>query len=151
MKWGFPEWIASVVGIGKLPFAPGTWGSLFAILSWFYFGHLLHIFTFIGLILSISLIGKRVSDSVVKRQSQEDPSFVVIDELAGQWVAVIGLPIIPEYALGAFVLFRVFDIIKPGPIKDLEKLKGGLGVMADDLAAGLFVLIILHSIRYFTL
>ena len=80
MKWGFPEWIASVVGIGKLPFAPGTWGSLFAILSWFYFGHLLHIFTFIGLILSISLIGKRVSDSVVKRQSQEDPSFVVSEE-----------------------------------------------------------------------
>ena len=144
MKWGVPEWISSVFGIGKLPFAPGTWGSLAAVLTWYFAGPYLHIYSFFGLIISISIIGVRVSDLVVKKQNIEDPSFVVIDEWAGQWLALIGLPIIPEYAIAGFILFRFFDILKPGPIKDLEKLKGGVGIMADDLAAGFFTLLILH-------
>lgn len=151
MKWGAAEWIASVFGIGKLPLAPGTWGSLAAILTWYFAGPYLNIYTLCGFIISISIIGVRTSEKAAKNQKDEDPSFVVIDEWAGQWVAVIGLPVTPEYAAGAFILFRIFDILKPGPIKTLEKQGGGVGIMADDLAAGGLTLLILHSVRYFTL
>jgi phosphatidylglycerophosphatase A len=151
MKWGVPEWIASVFGIGKLPLAPGTWGSLAAIIAWYFIGPYFNLFSFCVFVIAVSLVGISTSDKAAKNQNDDDPSFVVIDEWTGQWVAVIGLPVTPEYAAGAFILFRIFDILKPGPIKSLEKRGGGFGIMADDLAAGGLTLLILHSVRYFTL
>lgn len=68
----------------------------------------------------------------------KDPDFVVIDEVAGQLVSLLGVPLSGVSVLTAFVLFRVFDIVKPPPVRQLERLPAGIGIMFDDLAAGLY-------------
>lgn len=82
-------------------------------------------------------IGIFVSNQVIQKTGKNDPSEVVIDELAGQWLALMGLPHAFGYAIAAFVIFRILDIAKPFPIKQLEKFPKGWGVMLDDFAAGL--------------
>jgi phosphatidylglycerophosphatase A len=79
----------------------------------------------------------------VERESgREDPGQVVIDEVAGQWIAVAVCPVEIRHALLAFGLFRLFDIVKPWPARQLERLHGGLGIMMDDVAAGIYALLV---------
>jgi phosphatidylglycerophosphatase A len=81
--------------------------------------------------------------SIVERESgREDPGQVVIDEVAGQWIALAACPVEIRHALLAFGLFRLFDIVKPWPARQLERLHGGLGIMMDDVAAGIYALLI---------
>lgn len=144
------SWIATGLRIGYLPLAPGTWASLAAFLVWYIF--MMDISPIFLVIVSIFtfFIGVKTSNVVIQTTGKNDPSEVVIDELAGQWFALIALPHTLGYGIAAFVLFRVFDILKPPPIKQLEKLPGGWGVMLDDVAAGILTCIILNGFILFS-
>lgn len=134
-------------GIGKLPGAPGTWGSAVAVGIWF---GLQSLTTQTGIIIVTGLIfgiGVWVSSIVERREGSHDPSHVVIDELVGQWIALWFIPMTPGYIFVAFLLFRVFDILKPWPVKYFDNLTGGWGIMLDDFAAGVYALLILQGIQ----
>jgi len=131
-------------GVGYIPIMPGTAGSLIALpIAWIIiesFGHA----WFLALLLSVLLLGIIVSDQCRKRYKEKDPSRIVIDEVVGQWVSVLFIaPDILYYSFG-FVLFRFFDILKPWPISWVDQhIENGLGIMLDDVLAGIFSLIIL--------
>ena len=131
-------------GVGYIPIMPGTAGSLIALpialIIIESFGHA----WFLALLLSVLLLGIIVSDQCRKRYKEKDPSRIVIDEVVGQWVSVLFIaPDILYYSFG-FVLFRFFDILKPWPISWVDQhIENGLGIMLDDVLAGIFSLIIL--------
>jgi phosphatidylglycerophosphatase A len=136
---------ATLFGIGNLPFAPGTWGSLAALpFAW----GLLMIGgpSALGTGVAVAIaVGIWSCDVYVTETGKPDPSECVIDELAGQWIACMAAPLtLPGFAL-AFVAFRLFDIWKPWPISAAETARGGLGVMADDLVAGIFAAIVVAA------
>ncbi len=153
LKFKIAEFIASGFYVGKIPFAPGTIGTLVAIPIMFIYWPK-GVGVQILITLSVFLIGIWASTVVVSKaesddKSQIDPDFVVIDEIAGYMVAMLGVPLNPVYLAIAFVLFRIYDIFKPPPIKWFEKLPAGLGIMADDIVAGIYVLIIMHILIHF--
>lgn len=136
-------------GVGYLPLAPGTWGSLVGVgiylvlLSFLRFSPwAVFIAVELVLITAITLVGFWAGSRTEKLLGRKDPGKVVIDEVAGQLIAL--LPIVPGFDPGwvsiiaAFLLFRFFDIIKPYPARRLEKLESGLGIMCDDLVAGAY-------------
>jgi phosphatidylglycerophosphatase A len=130
--------IATVFGVGRAPLAPGTVASLVALpFAWLIAASLGHIGLLVaGLVVGFGAIP--FCTAYERAIGREDPSECVIDEVAGQWIACAFAPLTwKAYAL-AFVLFRFFDIAKIWPISAAEKLKGGLGIMADDLVAGAF-------------
>ena len=141
-------WVtATFFGVGFLPGGPGTWASLVTVAVWYLTAralnptrvHLTDI-TFIAYAVALAL-GISAASTVEQESGKQDPGFVVIDEVAGQLMALMLLPAELRYALLAFVLFRFFDILKPPPIRKLERLHGGLGIMVDDVAAGLYALL----------
>ncbi len=91
-----------------------------------------------------TLVGIPAATIVAREFGRKDPSIVVIDEVAGQLIALIGLTATPGHALLALLLFRAFDITKPGPVRRLEALPEGTGIMLDDVAAGAFALVVGH-------
>ena len=93
---------------------------------------------------AVTLLGIPPSTVVARESGQKDPGFVVIDEVAGQMIALIGVPVVWKYLLAGFILFRGFDIIKPFPLRRLERLPGGTGIMMDDVGAGVYALILLQ-------
>ena len=138
--------LATFFGAGRMKPGPGTYGSLAAVLLWFGAAHLFHpgrlalaLATALAALL-ITLIGIRASTIVERESGREDPGFVVIDEVAGQWIALIAVRPDWQHAALALVLFRLFDIWKPWPIRRLEALPAGTGIMLDDVAAGLLAL-----------
>jgi len=144
--------IATSLGVGFLPLAPGTWGAAIGIIVLFllqYFA-LLSTPLLIGLIIVFFLLGIYVTDQL-EAEWGKDPSKVVIDETIGVWINVLFLPFNWTIWLIGFVLFRILDIWKPLGIRKLEKIGGGLGVMIDDVAAGVAGNIILQIIYYFYL
>lgn len=127
--------IASGGFVGFLPWCPGTLGSLWgAFIFWFIRKETL--FIQIGLVILVISLGVLVSHMVSKMTNQKDPEFVVIDEVAGMWFSVLGKSSFLEYLL-AFIIFRVIDILKPFPLRKIERLKGGIGIMTDDVLAGM--------------
>ncbi|HXC97087.1 MAG TPA: phosphatidylglycerophosphatase A [Edaphobacter sp.] len=135
--------IGTFVGAGHLKPGPGTYGSVAALVLWYGAAHLLHpnlfILTACTLIaaLVVTMIGVPAATIVARESGRKDPGHVVIDEVAGQLFALIGLPATPAFAVLGLVLFRFFDILKPWPIRRLEQLPEGTGIMLDDVAAGL--------------
>ena len=93
---------------------------------------------------AVTLIGIPVSSVVARESGVKDPGFVVIDEVAGQLIALIGAPVDWKYLLAGFILFRSFDIVKPFPLRRIERLPGGTGIMLDDVGAGLYALVLLQ-------
>ena len=146
--------IASVFGIGYFPVASGTVMSIIAMPFAIWIARAGGGFAVIGASLIAFLIGIWACGDHVRATGREDPSECVIDELAGQWLACAGISLgfgsgsAAEFAL-AFLLFRLFDILKPWPISAAEKLPGGLGVLADDMVAGLAAAIIGGALQYF--
>lgn len=139
--------IATWFGIGLIPGAPGTYGSLAALpFAWVIVTYL----GLLGLLVSIGLaivLGVWASGRYARVRGVADPGAIVIDEVAGQWLALVLVPPDPiAYGIG-FALFRLFDVIKPWPISWLDRtLKGGIGVMLDDLLAGVIAAVLLWNI-----
>ncbi len=148
--------LGTFFGAGLLKPGPGTYGSIAAVLLWYAAAHIFHpplhtlsIATTIAAI-AVTLIGIPAASIVARESNREDPGHVVIDEVAGQLIALIALPPLPGYALLGLFLFRLFDILKPWPIRRLERLHGGTGIMLDDVAAGIlaFLLAQLLHLRF---
>ena len=149
MRIKISEWIATCFKVGYLPLAPGTWGSIFAILVWWVLLKDLDLLIFGIVIILFFFIGIIVSNIIIDQNGDNDPSHIIIDELVGQWLALWMLPDGSFYIIVVFILFRFFDIIKPWPIRFMEQLPKGLGVMCDDLAAGLITLILTQIINFY--
>ena len=142
--------VGTFFGAGLLKPGPGTYGSVAAVLLWYAAAHELHpnpvalaVGTTIAAI-AVTLIGIPASTIVARESGREDPGHVVIDEVAGQLIALIAIPADWRHAALSLLLFRLFDILKPPPIRHLERLPAGTGIMLDDVAAGLFALALAH-------
>jgi phosphatidylglycerophosphatase A len=140
--------LATFFGAGYLAPGPGTYGSVAAVILWYIAAHIfpstsltLALATTLAAIL-ITAIGIPASTIVARESSRKDPGFVVIDEVAGQLFALILMRPAWQQAVLALLLFRLFDIWKPFPIRRLEALPDGTGIMLDDVAAGLLALLI---------
>lgn len=99
----------------------------------------------------VTLIGIPAATHVARSSGLKDPQFVVIDEVAGQLIALIGVPLAWKTFLAGFILFRIFDIVKPPPVRQLEKLPEGTGIVVDDVGAGVYALLIMHLLLHFGL
>jgi len=151
MKLKLANYFSTVVKIGYLPIAPGTWGSLAALAFWYLILPPISSNTFIVLIVVIFVLGIYTSSITEGVLEKKDPSAIVIDEWVGQWIALVFLPKSLVWGVVAFALFRLFDIWKPYPISKLDNIKGGWGIMLDDVLAGIYALIGLQILRYFIL
>lgn len=147
--------LATFFGVGFMRPAPGTWGSAAGLLLWLAAAHWLHpsplhlaLGTAIAAII-VLLVGIPASSIVAREAATQDPQFVVLDEVAGQWVALIAATARPWEWLLAFLLFRVFDILKPSPARQFDRMHSGFGIMMDDIAAGVYALAILFLARHF--
>ena len=137
------EIISTVFYVGRIPLAPGTICSFLAFLSWYYLRFYIEgVFILYGSLI-LFFIGVAVSTIYSESIKKEDPPEVVIDEWVGQWLAFTMLPVTFQTGLIGFIAFRFFDILKPGPVKKMERLPNGLGVMADDVMAGIFAYFII--------
>ena len=158
MRTSAVRWLASPIatcfGIGLVPFAPGTAGSIAAIAAAAVLIHH-HGWTQanFGLLCMASLLpGIWAADAYAKSHGEEDPSEVVVDEAIGLWVTLLGATVYNwKSMLAALVLFRILDILKPFPIRQAEKLPGGVGIVADDVVAGLVGALVLFAAGCFNL
>ena len=129
-------WIASGLGSGLSPYAPGTVGSLAALLLHFWLRELPWP-VYLVVIAAVFLLGTWAAQVMITRLRIADPGFIVIDEFVGQWLALIFVPHDWRWVIAGFVLFRVLDIAKPWPISWADReIHGGFGVMFDDAIAG---------------
>lgn len=142
-------WIATFFGVGRSPVAPGTVGSAAAVVVLALLSVPLGRWAAPALAVVATGVGIAAADRVARALRAKDPGCIVIDEVAGQAMALAFLPITPATLIAGFALFRVFDIIKPPPCRRLERLPGGLGVMADDLAAGVYANLALRAATLF--
>lgn len=139
----FHRLISTTFGVGYFPYGPGTMGALAGIVIWAGLAYATDYTTLQYATLSLIVVFTALgiwSGTVAERYWGEDPSRVVMDETVGQWIALLAVPAhLPiGYVVGAFVLFRFFDIVKPLGVRRMESLGGGLGIMADDILAGIY-------------
>jgi phosphatidylglycerophosphatase A len=153
-----PAWatlVATLFGIGRMRPGPGTWGSAVTVLLWAALAYALPLSlrtpVVMALAVLVTLIGIPAATQVARGAGKKDPQFVVIDEVAGQLVALIAVPLAWKSFLAGFILFRVFDIFKPPPVRQLEALPEGSGIVLDDVAAGLYALGVVHLFLHFGL
>jgi phosphatidylglycerophosphatase A len=146
--------IATFFYIGRMYPGPGTWASGATVLLWWFAAHLIppgwQMAAAIVVSLAVTLAGIGPSTVVARESGRKDPGFVVIDEVSGQMIALIGSPVGWKYLIPGFILFRVFDILKPFPLRRLEKLPEGTGIMMDDVGAGLYALVLLQLWIHFS-
>jgi phosphatidylglycerophosphatase A len=146
-----PRWawlVATFFGAGMLRPGPGTWGSLGAVLSWVAIASLIpaqqrSLVAFIATAL-VTAIGIPAATHFARAAGAKDPQQIVIDEVAGQLLTLALAPLAWKPLAAAFILFRAFDILKPWPIRRLEKLPEGTGIVLDDLGAGVYAAIVLQ-------
>ena len=140
--------LATACFIGTVPFAPGSLGTL-AGLPICYILSTVDIRIAVAGIVGFVLLAVIIAQKAEKILQKKDPKAVVIDEMAGVMVAIAGLPFRPTVVILGYLLFRLFDILKPFPIRQVErKLPGGWGIVMDDVAAGLFSNIILRTLLH---
>lgn len=144
--------IASGFGSGFSPFAPGTAGALVAVIIWTVLFYVIP-FNILLVVTSLLIVLFTAAGiwSADKLESEwgKDPSKVVVDEMVGVWIALLAVPVGNVwYILFAFLLFRFFDIFKPLGIRKVEQLEGGIGVMADDILAGIYSFLLLMGVRW---
>jgi phosphatidylglycerophosphatase A len=135
--------LATWFGVGRLPLVPGTWGSLAALpVAWvlaLYYGP----YAVIGAAGVVFLLGLWACTAYLARTRTKDPGEIVIDEVAGQLIAAAPAGLDPLAFLLSFVVFRILDVMKPWPCRALEDLPGAFGVIADDIAAGLYAAVLI--------
>lgn len=142
------HFLAFGFGSGLLPKAPGTWGTLVAVPLWFLLAQL-PLNSYLLAIAVLSVVGIWLCGKSSEKLGVHDHGGIVWDEFCGYWVTMILVPVTWYWALIGFVLFRVFDIIKPWPIKWLDKkVHGGFGIMIDDIIAGLLALAVLQFLLW---
>lgn len=151
-----PRWatiVATCFGIGRLRPGPGTWASLATALLWWLLAARiapLHLpWVAIALAVLVVAVGIPAATRAARAAAIQDPQFVVIDEVAGQLIALIAVPLAWKSLLAGFILFRGFDILKPPPVRQLERLPEGSGIVLDDVAAGLYALVVLQLLLHY--
>jgi phosphatidylglycerophosphatase A len=140
--------IATGFGVGYSPIAPGTAGSILAAaLAFFVFGGN----TLSIIIVTIMFFGAgTASASNIEIESKiKDPQFIVADEMVGMWISLILVPHLWWTYMVAFLFFRLFDVVKPFPVNTMQNLDGGIGIMLDDVMAGIYSLICIHVVLLF--
>jgi phosphatidylglycerophosphatase A len=150
-NWAGP--VATVLGIGHIPWAPGTWASLATTLCWWLLTWAIRpgwqVVAAVLLVAIIMTLGIPAATRVARKTGRKDPQSVVIDEVAGQLIPFIAVPVSWKSLLLGFILFRGFDIVKPPPAQQLEQLPEGWGIVMDDVAAGVYAFgimqILLHT------
>jgi len=150
-RWAFA--VATFFGAGYLKPGPGTWASIAAALLWIATAWWFHpsrdgLLLILGCGIVLALVLGVPAATIAERESGgHDPGFVVIDEVIGQWIALLFCP--PDWAHGliALILFRIFDITKPFPVRRLERLPRGWGIVFDDVGAGLYALVVASLLR----
>lgn len=153
-----PLWasaIATFFGIGRLKPGPGTWASAVAALIWFAISRQIATnfqnLVLGALIVIVIAVGIPAATAIARTSGLKDPQIVVIDEVAGQWIALLLTPVTWKTLLVGFILFRGFDILKPPPVRQLERLPEGTGIVVDDIAAGLYSLLVMQLLLHFGL
>ena len=150
-RWAWT--VATFFGVGYLKPGPGTYGSIAAMLLWAaesMTGHLSARTQSFGLLIWIAgaiILGVPAATIVERESGGHDPGFVVIDEVVGQWIALLGIPFDWRHGVIALLLFRLFDITKPFPVRRFERLPAGWGIVFDDVGAGLYALCIASVLR----
>lgn len=141
---------ASGLFTGYIPKAPGTFGTALAVALYLPLAPLntpAQLPVYLAVVAFVCLLGIAASNYAEKVHGGKDPQQVVIDEIVGYFISMTLLPTNGYYLVSAFLLFRVFDIWKPTPIREIQRLKGGVGVMIDDALAGVYACAILHVVR----
>jgi phosphatidylglycerophosphatase A len=139
--------ISTFFYVGYLPFIPGTFGSLCGLGLFFLLRS--NFYLYAGVALLITLLGFLVSGEAEKAFGRKDPPCIVIDEVAGMLLSLIFLPYDLRLVIAGFIIFRLLDALKPYPIGSLQRLKGGIGVMGDDLIAAVYTNLILQVVAKF--
>ena len=135
--------------VGKIPFAPGSFGSLIGLPLALALAGIPPVWAILCTLL-FTIFSVCVADAAEKILKQNDPGCIVIDEIAGMMVSLTGLPFTPITIAFGFIVFRILDILKPFPIRHLDKrIPGGLGVVADDVAAGVITNLLLRGLLIF--
>jgi phosphatidylglycerophosphatase A len=151
-RWAWA--VGTFFGVGNLAPGPGTWASVVTTLLWWAATRAIptqwHWMGCLVAAILVTAIGTRASTVVVRESGIKDPGFVVIDEVAGQLIAMIAVPAVWNYLLVSLILFRVFDITKPPPLRRLEHLPAGTGIMLDDVGAGIYALILIQVMVHLT-
>jgi phosphatidylglycerophosphatase A len=144
--WGWA--VSTLLGVGHLRPGPGTWGSAVTVLWWFVVAHAIRVEwqipVAIAWVVIATAIGIPAATREARRCGSKDPSHVVVDEMAGQMMTLIAAPVGWKTLLLGFILFRCFDIVKPPPVRQLERLREGFGIVVDDLGAGVYGLVVLQ-------
>ncbi|MGH7888971.1 MAG: phosphatidylglycerophosphatase A family protein [Thermodesulfobacteriota bacterium] len=145
MKRWLVQFIATFFYLGYSPIAPGTAGTLGAVLPFYLLAHFSHPIYFL-FVLGFIILSIWVSTEACTAFGESDPNEVVVDEVCGYLVTMFLVPTSTVNVVLGFFLFRFFDILKPPPIRRIERLPGGFGIVADDVAAGIYANIILQII-----
>jgi phosphatidylglycerophosphatase A len=153
-----PRWatlLATFFGVGLLRPGPGTWGSAATVVLWWLVAHGIAsswqpVLATLLAALAVA-VGIPAATQVSRATGLKDPQFVVIDEVAGQLITLIAAPVAWQSLLLGFILFRGFDIVKPPPVRQLEHLSEGYGIVLDDVAAGLYALLVMQIVLHFGL
>ena len=133
-------------GVGRAPLAPGTVASALTIVPLWLLGPSPIVLA--ALLIVVTALGTWAAGEAERALGAKDPGAIVVDEVAGMTLSVLAVPLTPAVALAAFLLFRVFDVIKPFPAGVSQRLPGGVGVMVDDLIAGLYALALVALARW---
>jgi phosphatidylglycerophosphatase A len=145
--------VATFLGAGRLRPGPGSWGSAATVLLWWLLSCRIAVgwqaYAAILLVILVVAIGIPAATQVARASGLKDPQFVVIDEVAGQFITLIAVPVTWKTLLAGFILFRGFDIVKPPPVRQLEQLPEGWGIVLDDVAAGIYALIVMQVLLHF--
>ncbi len=137
--------IATVAGVGYAPVAPGSVASAITAIALVVLSPSRPVFVIFVLV--VIIVGTWAAHDAERSLGGKDPGAIVVDEVAGMALSVLTLPLTPLVLLAGFLLFRLFDIVKPYPANALQRLRGGVGVMIDDLVAGLYALLVLLAAR----
>lgn len=150
MKEGIAKLIATFFYVGLIPIAPGTFGTLAAIpLFYIISGLPLYLYLLITLVvIGVSVWASNIAEGIY---GKTDPGQIVADEVAGYLVTMILIPPTAMNIIVGFILFRLFDIVKPPPVRSFERMHGGWGVVIDDVAAGVYACVCMHVIVRFLL
>ena len=153
-----PLWatlVATFFGAGRMRPGPGSWGSAAAMLIWFGIARWIPTPSQPPVLLAMAalavILGIPAATKIARASRVKDPQFVVIDEVAGQWITLLFVPVAWKTMLAGFILFRAFDIVKPPPVRQLERLPEGTGIVVDDIGAGLYALAVMQFLLHFKL